>query len=491
VTSAIPPSSDASSKERRPLGPGAALLIGACLSAGAAVSWARDLVAGTPGLDDRHLALAHRIWPFVLFGCFAALAGRLYLRALRRPEKPPWSRLLAGAIAIHLCALPALPLTSSDLFSHLSYARLSYLGKNPYRTGPADLPTGDPRTALVAPRWLRTPMVYGPVTALVARPIGRIESLAASLWAFKIEMLLTALAAVLLAYGFCRSRLLAAAAGPAFVFFAWNPLFAWEISGQAHTEGLVLIGVTGFVWAALRDRQWLAVLSAASAFYCKIVLFPLVGLYLVFVARRRPLRALFMAALVAALGALLMARFWEGNRTLQGPLATLLADDTLTARSLIDFVLWSIRPLGEGWQRPVYRVAVALSTALLLGFGIRAVLRARSVSQVLRDLLVFYLLYDLVAAPWFQSWYALWLFPLALAQPDARFRTLVATYSVLLLVQYGIALDPVSYLAIDAFVLVMLWRLLRSRAAAAEPVGAASASLSARGRIVDSGPASL
>ena len=101
-----------------------ALLIGLCLFCAAAVSWARDRVAGTIGLDVPDLALAHKIWPFLLFGCFAALAGHLYLKTLRRADQPRWSYLLAGAIAIQLLAAPALPLTSSDLFAYVSYARL-------------------------------------------------------------------------------------------------------------------------------------------------------------------------------------------------------------------------------------------------------------------------------------------------------------------------------------------------------------------------------
>src|SRR5205085_2397030 len=83
------------------------------------------------------------------------------------------------------------------------------------------------------------------------------------------------------------------------VFLAWNPLFAWEISGQAHSEGLVLVGLLVFVWAALRSREWLAVLGASCAVLSKIVLLPLLGLYLCFVARRRPLRALAMAGAAA------------------------------------------------------------------------------------------------------------------------------------------------------------------------------------------------
>jgi len=437
-----------------------ALLIGLCLFSAAAVSWARDRVAGTLGLDDRHLALVHRIWPFLLFGCLAALAGYVYLQALRRREQPRPTRLLAGAIAIHLLAAPALPLTSSDLFAYVSYARLMHVGKNPYRSGPADLGDRDPRAALVAPRWLHTPMVYGPLTAWATAAIAPVESLLGALWAFKLEMLLASLAAVMLAYGFCRSCLPPGRAEAAFVFFAWNPLFAWEISAQAHTEGLVLVGMVAFVWAATRDREWLAALALACAVYAKPVLAPLLCLYLCFVFRRRPLRALAMAAVVAGLGAALMAPFWQGASTVRGPMATLVADSTLTARSLTDMVVWLVRPLGEHAQRAVYWVGLAIGTLLLASVGIRAALRARSLQQVLRGGLVFFLLYDLIAAPWFQSWYMLWLLPLGLAEEDARWRTLIAVYSVLSLVQYGVPLDPVTYLVINVLVLRMLYPLL-------------------------------
>ncbi len=179
-----------------------------------------------------------------------------------------------------------------------------------------------------------------------------------------------------------------------------------------------------------------------------------------------------MAAVVAGLGAALMAPFWQGASTVRGPAATLLADSLLTARSLTDFVVWLVRPLGEHARREVYWVALAIGTMLLASFGIRAALRARSLRQVLRDGLVFFLLYDLIAAPWFQSWYMLWLLPLALAEEDERWRTLIAVYSVLSLVQYGVPLDPVTYLVIDVLVLRMLYPLLRSapapRAAAVE-----------------------
>jgi hypothetical protein len=418
-------------------------------------------VAGTIGLNDGHLALAHRIWPFLLFGCLAALAGRLYLQALKKPVQSRRS-LLAGAILIQLLAAPALPLTSRDVFSYMAYARLMHAGRNPYRTGPGDLGSGDSSLALVEPRWIHTPMVYGPLTAWATAAISPVESALGAIWAFKLEMLLASLAAVLLAFGFCRSCLPPGRAEAAFLFFGWNPLLAWEISGQAHTEGLVLVGLLGFVWAATRDREWLAVLGLACAVYAKVVLAPLLGLYLCFVVRRRPLHAIAMAAAVAALGAALMAPFWQGGTAMRGPTATLVADSTLTARSLTDMVVWLVRPLGEQARRDVYWAGFTIGGLLLAWYGIRAVLRARTLQQVLRDGLVFFLLYGLIAAPWWQSWYVLWLLPLALADEDDRFRQVIAVYCVLSLVQYGIPLDPVTYLVINLVVLRMLYLLLRA-----------------------------
>ncbi|HWE22811.1 MAG TPA: hypothetical protein VG496_02610 [Myxococcales bacterium] len=433
-------------------------IIGLCLFAGATISWVRDWIAGTIGLDDHHLALVHRIWPFVLFGCFAALAGHLYLKALRRKNGPS-RHLLAGAIVIQLLAAPALPLTSEDLFSYVSYARVMHGGRNPYRAVPAELGENDPAVALMTPRWRHNPMLYGPLTAWATAAVAPLDTLAGAVAAFKLEMLILALAAVLLAYGFSRSCLPPGQSDAAFVFFGWNPLLAWEVAGQAHTEGLVLVAMLVFVWAAMREREWLAALALACAVCAKVVLLPLLGLYLCFILRRRPLRAIAIGAACGALGVVLMLPFWQGGGTVRSPMKALVADPTLTARSLTDMVVWLLRPLGDQVTRNVYWVALALGTLLLGSFGMRAVLRARSLRQVLRDGLVFFLLYDLIAAPWFQSWYMLWVLPLALADEDERWRTLVAVYSVLLLVQYGIPLDPVTYLVINLLVLRMLWKM--------------------------------
>ena len=92
-----------------------ALLIALCMLAGAAVSWARVGVAGTIGLDDRQLALVHQIWPFLLFGGFAALAGHFYLKAVRGKERRH-SHLLHDAENVVIVAIAGhLPAAQPDI----------------------------------------------------------------------------------------------------------------------------------------------------------------------------------------------------------------------------------------------------------------------------------------------------------------------------------------------------------------------------------------
>ena len=110
-------------------------------------------------------------------------------------------------------------------------------------------------------------------------------------------------------------------------------------------------------------------------------------------------------------------------------------------------VFWSAFSVGRG------RI---VSIVALLALAGRAALRARTVQSTLREALVFLLAYDLLAAAWFQAWYVTWLLPLALVDPDERIRLAVAVYSVLSLVQYGLELDPVTYVIVNGIPLFML-----------------------------------
>jgi hypothetical protein len=134
------------------------------------------------------------------------------------------------------------------------------------------------------------------------------------------------------------------------------------------------------------------------------------------------------------------------------------ADAHHHARSFTSLLCWFATPLGPGAQAWTYGAARIVSGVGLLALAARAAFRARTVQSTLREALVFLLAYDLVAAAWFQSWYVTWLLPLAMVDRDERVRFAVAVYSVLSLVQYGIELDPVTYVLVNGIPLVLLFR---------------------------------
>ena len=424
-----------------------------CFLAATAVSFARAAVSGTWKVDDLSLGLLERLLPGLVFGAAMALTAWRYLAALRSAGTATLTpALLGGVLLVHLAAAAALPLTSNDLFSNLAYGRITLLGGNPYLLGPAALPTEDPFAHLVGQRWRDTPIVYGPIAATLAALPARLGHVGRSLLAFKAMLLALSLTSVLIAYRFSR-RLPPERATYAFLLFGLSPLLIWEVSAQAHNDGLMVLALCGFVGAALAGEEWAALVCLAAALYSKFAVAPLLLLYVWVVARRSPVRAVLMLIAVAAIGALLFAPYWQGFATLRGPGAALGADAIRTNRSFADLFYWCAKPLGASAQLWSYRLAYGAGIVLLIGLGIRALRQTRTATDVIHHGLLIFLVYDLVAAPYFQPWYLTWLLPLALAHPDHRWQQLVARYTALSTVQYILPIDPVLPVALNLVIL--------------------------------------
>lgn len=441
------------------------LAIALCLLGAALVSWIRFALSGTLRLHDDGLGFLARNGLFLALGLCLGGAALFQLRA--RVAQIPLRQLLGGAVLIQLCALPALPFTSSDVFSNLAYARLEWLGHNPYLFGPRAL--GAPYDELVTPRWLDTPSVYGPVAQHLGALSGVFAAVPTQLAVYKLILLGMTLCFLVLAYGFC-TTLPEDERNETFALAALSPLFAWEIAGQAHNDGFLLVAMIAFVWAASARREWLALVCIALATFTKIAALPVAGLYLVFIARRSPLRGAAMALLFAAVGALLFASY-SGFGALDAQLSVLRGDPTRHWRSFIDLVWWCALPFGSGTQLLIYRVGSSLGFALLAAFGAWAIWRATTLAQVFRDSATFFLLSGLLASAAFQPWYVTWLLPLALAERDARWRRLYTVYAALSVAQYALALDPVTYLLVNGIPLAMLAKLWKERDAAVPALG--------------------
>src|SRR5690349_13714317 len=203
------------------------------LALGTAASWARFFVEGTLVIDT-----GTRTWiasAFVL-GIGLIIAGACALRLARLAPAVAPRKLLGPAALVHLCAAPALALTSRDLFSNLAYGQLQLLGKSPYLSGPRALGAG-PLVDLVAPRWLDTPSVYGPVLAILNRAAAAAgAALGSPVWGggavLKVTLLLCSLGTLWLAYRSAQTDG-GRDAWEGFALLAFSPVLAWEVSAQA------------------------------------------------------------------------------------------------------------------------------------------------------------------------------------------------------------------------------------------------------------------
>lgn len=392
----------------------------------------------------------------------SVLAVRGYLDATRTGVRR-LSPLLGPALLLQVIAAFALPYSSNDLWSYVAYGRMMRVGISPYAAGPSALPAGDPFLALVSPNWRDAPSVYGPILSGLSWVAGRSPSVLGAAVVYKAMMLGVTLAIVLVAYAICRKHVPPAAAASSFVLFAWNPLLAYEIGGQAHNDGVMVLALAAFVWAALEERALLGALFLAIGFHAKFAVAPVAGLYLVYLARRSVLRAAGVAAVFAVVGLLAWWPFWSGPGTLLGPLASVAANPSRMTRSFAEGISLLAGLVGPHAASAAYHVCWWAGTSLLVLLAARAIAVVSAVStveSVLHESLLFLLAYLLVAAPFVLPWYVSWVLPLAAVERDARWRRVVALYSGLSVVEWCADVPPLQALAVNGVVLVVIARSL-------------------------------
>ena len=292
-----------------------------CLSSAVLVTWLNSAWAGTIKVDDCPASLLQRGVIGTLLTLSLAAAAFFFLKAWLAAARQPLDGLLPIALLLHVICFLALPSTTNDVFSNITFGRELLAGLNPYHDVPSGFGT-DPIVEYMGSIWLNTPSVYGPLANLVSGLAAWPPGVWAPMLLFKLFMLACSLGSILLGYDFCRSCLSPKWAAPAFLVLAWNPLLAWDVSSQAHNDGLLVLAFSAFVWAASRKRQWLAAAALIVGFYFKFATLPLIGLYGLYVGRCRPLRCLLMGAGPVVAGVVLFAPFWRGTATLH---PTLLA----------------------------------------------------------------------------------------------------------------------------------------------------------------------
>ena len=448
-----------------------------------AASLLRAAQAGTLRVDEDGLSIPQRLPSMVLLAVGLLIAVVPYLRLLRGAA-PTLAEIDRGVPWIHLAAALALPFSSNDIFSNLAYGHMLQLGKNPYLAGPLALGSGDPFVALVGQRWQREPLVYGPLLGLLNGAVVLLGRPLFAMIGFKLLMLAVCLVGLRL----CRSAAQAAlgedtlAARAAFCTVAWNPLLAWDVSGQAHNDGVLFLFLAAALAALYRGLVVRGALALAAAFFSKFAVAPLLGLWLLVTARRSPLRAGLLLLLVLAVGALCYAPLYAGIATLRGPLtAGGVAPERLNG-SFLQLVYDLTELFSKDLAATLLRGAAALIGLGLLLLALRLVARAVDLRSAVRGALVFTLAYNLLGAAWWQPWYLLWLLPLCAVEPDDDLRRLCALYTVLGLSHYVLDSSYLPFPQIHLPILVLAQRLSSRRrglGSALGPAGLARAADSA------------
>jgi hypothetical protein len=335
----------------------------------------------------------------------------------------------AGFCAIMLFAYPA---TAVDVFGYIAHGRLlAFHNANPLIVTPGEFAYDDIIKYLAFPN---EPSQYGPLWVLLNGALAWLArgDLLAEVLLYKGVAALAHLAGGGLVY--CVARCLGdsrMAQSSAYLYLC-NPMLLWEMVGNAHNDGLMMLFglLAAFLFVRRVDRLVLPALAAGALI--KIPIAVIAPLLFVALARRNWRAALEGALLAVALAAAVYRPFWEGPATL-----TALRRTDLFTASLGSVLRLALTPSigpddASAWAKAVSLSAfgVVFAGALVLG-GM-----ARTNWDVLRYAYFTLLGALLLATTWFQAWYVVWPLAIGAALPDAKRHAELALLSLGGLLQY-------------------------------------------------------
>lgn len=233
------------------------------------VPWAQPAFVDVP-LDPPAMVLRLQI------GLLLLIAGYLVgVFGLARANTRPGTRTVVGFALLSRLTLLALPgLFSTDIFSYVMAGRISAVYQaNPYITPPSDFPS-DPFYSWVFPFWRETPTVYGPLWTTVSWALSTLSGgwtnfdqvllYRAVLAAFDLLTLWAMWRVLGLVLGGGQVRTVALCA------FAWNPLWLFDIVGNAHNDVLMVLLLVGGVWLALMRQPLPSIASTTLSALVKL-----------------------------------------------------------------------------------------------------------------------------------------------------------------------------------------------------------------------------
>jgi hypothetical protein len=321
------------------------------------------------------------------------------------------------------------------VFAYIADGRLLALhGANPFVVPPNAYPR-DPILPYLA--FPNEPAQYGPLWAVLSAGLALLAggNLLGEVLLYKllgaVAHLVGGLLVVLVAcrLGAQRHQALAGA-----YLFVWNPLLLWEMVGNAHNDGLMVVGGLLGVWLLARGSNRLVLLAVMAGALIKIPILAIAPVLLIVLVRRAWTAAVEGLLLALALFAACYLPFWHGPETLTALART--GQDLFTA-SPASVVRSVLQPtLGDELAAVVARAVAYCSFALVLLVILRRAWRARDARTAVSLSYATLLAALLLAITWFQGWYVVWPFGLAAALACAPRHREVALLALGGLLQY-------------------------------------------------------
>lgn len=346
-----------------------------------------------------------------------ALYALGYVLVRRGAASTPAIFVFGAIFAITL--LGAYPATAVDVFGYIAHGRLlAEHHVNPFTNPPNAYPSDTILPFLAFPN---EPSQYGPVWVLLngaVAVVGR-GDLLTEVILYKVVAALAHLAGGLLVLAIARRLDATACQAQACAFlFVWNPLLLWEMVGNAHNDGLMMLGGVAALWLLTHSKYVLVLPALALGALVKlpvIVLAPLIGLTLWQRKKSAAIEGFWLALILAVV---VYRPFWEGTNTL-----TALRRTDLFTASLGSVLRLSLSPqLGSDTATSLARAISLGAFGIVLGMTLLRVLRRgpRPLREVDTLGYLTMLAAALLATTWFQAWYLVWPLALAAPLPDGR-----------------------------------------------------------------------
>ncbi|MBV9170409.1 MAG: hypothetical protein JOZ81_10035 [Chloroflexi bacterium] len=357
----------------------------------------------------------------------------LYTLGYRNARQASLKMSLALAAIFCAALLFAYPATAVDVFSYVADGRLLVdHSVNPFVSSPNQYPT-DPIVRYLA--YPGEPSQYGPLWALVSGGIALLArgDLLVEVVLYKLVGALAHLASGVLVYHIAlRLAHSEQRARASALLFLWNPLLLWEMVGNAHNDGLMMLGGLAAAWLLVTNRDILVLPALVAGALVKLPVIAVWPLFFITLFRRKPAAAIEGALMAGVLAIGVYRPFWVGPETL-----TALGRSELFTASFGSVVRLGLAPV-TGVEQATF-VARTLSMTVFAVAAVLALLvsaRAHACATVLQLGYATLLTAVLFGTTWFQAWYVVWPFAFAAPVPDRRRHWEVALLSLGGLLQY-------------------------------------------------------